>query len=75
MLRAFMCYFPGAPSDSALRYPEGGTKDRFAFREDQLLFRRLELYIAYAHFRNLTQFPGESTSGMLLTLAFILPIH
>ncbi|PSR74969.1 hypothetical protein PHLCEN_2v9383 [Hermanssonia centrifuga] len=43
-------------------YPEGGTKGRFAFRDDQLLFRRLELYIAYTYFRNLTQFSGELTS-------------
>ena len=32
-------------------------KDRFAFREDQLLFRRLELYSTYKFFDRLVSTP------------------
>lgn len=42
------------PSGSGISW-EQGPSDQHRLRRDQLLFRRLEVYLTYTHFRNLIE--------------------
>ena len=45
------------------RLTSGKTQDRFAFRDQQLLFRRLEIYLAYTAFKQLVTTTYDTSLG------------
>ena len=48
------------------------SKDGWAFREEQLLFRRTEIYLAYTYFTQLIKGGFDMAAGMCIRPEYIL---